>query len=345
MNSNTAVNTAEFELSDREDAGFEPCAQPFRLGNWLVDPMLNRLQQAEGSVQRHLEPRLCKLLCYLASHPQQVVDRDTLVSVLWPRVIVNENSLTRAVSELRKLLTLESSPELVYIETIPKRGYRLCPEVRPDVASNANEAVTVSPAEFDAILRVPQAWQQARGSAVAALCLALALAFLLQTSATDNQATPFSQDLSTLAMGDELIYSPAEQQLRDEIVLSNAVDADSAETDSKTTPVVDQDGERFAFIEYDHTGSTLYLGEVDSSFDPVPVFNSRDTLYNLAWSPLEDSLLFASKPALTTTAWFDREVKAQSKLYSFDLESFRLSLLVEQVPSTNPASEGELSLT
>lgn len=329
-----AETTAAYSPAlDSDNLEFDPFSQPFKLGAWQVDPLLNQLKQTDGNVTRHLEPRLAKLLCYLAAHELQVVERDTLVAVLWPRVIVNENSLTRAVSELRKLLVLESDPDRVYIETIPKRGYRLrIPPKAVDSDSGSDAAVGTH-------WQVPMALSRFRESAVGALCLALTLGVWLQYETAggfQNQGAP--------TFADELVYSVAQEQLRDEVVLSTS-EADQLETNSSTEPVLARDEQRFAFIQYDHTGSTIFLGEVDGDYEPVPIFNSRDVLFNLAWSPLEDSLLFAGKPSMTTTALFDREMADQAKLYSFDLESFRLSLLVEEAPGTRPASDAELSLT
>lgn len=344
MHFETAPETARLEQdTSAYSQQFDPFSQPFLIGDWQVDPTLNQLQQTGGSLTRHLEPRLAKLLCYLAAHQLEVVERDTLVNVLWPRVIVNENSLTRAISELRKLLTLDSDPERVYIETIPKRGYRLCVPVTP--VTRDNRQLTEA-AELPLVATVPSAMMAGAGlagklrqSAVAAFCLALTIGVMMQF----NPKT----DSNTFALpgyNDELVYSSGQEMLRDEVILSS-VDQDSLETGNSTEPVLAQDEKRFAYIQYDHTGSTIFLGEVDGAYEPVPVFNSRDILYNLGWSPLEDSLLFASKPALTTTALFDREMAEQAKLYSFDLESFRLSQLVEKAPATQGLTDAELSLT
>ena len=71
-------------------------ARPFSLGDWRVLPQLNRLQHLTSGEERQLEPRLIKLLCFLAANEHRVLSREELVQELWPRVIVNENSLTRA---------------------------------------------------------------------------------------------------------------------------------------------------------------------------------------------------------------------------------------------------------
>ncbi len=71
-----------------------------------------------------LEPRLSKLLYTLGSNACAVVSRNYLVSTIWKDTIVNEESLTRAVADLRKVLKYHFGSE-VSILTIPKRGYKL----------------------------------------------------------------------------------------------------------------------------------------------------------------------------------------------------------------------------
>ncbi|MEJ2275430.1 MAG: tetratricopeptide repeat protein, partial [Woeseiaceae bacterium] len=57
-------------------------------------------------------------------------------SALWPDVVVGEDTVARAVSRLRRALgDSVESPE--YIETLPKRGYRLIANVSPLAARDA----------------------------------------------------------------------------------------------------------------------------------------------------------------------------------------------------------------
>jgi len=315
----------------------------FLIGEWLVKPQLNELQHLNGDASRHLEPRLAKLLCYLAAHDSEVVDRDTLVSLLWPKVIVNENSLTRAVSELRKQLSSPNGEKLTYIETIPKRGYRLRLPVQGVLKPSQNVVEDFSAKHSvsqHAISQTVPVFAAAKQSVGAALCLSLVLGAWLQSNVPDSANGIVTPE----QWSDELVVSTESAGLKDEIVLSSTIplDEDSGKT---TKPVLSQDEEQFAFIQYDHTGSTLYLGQVNSDFEPVPVFNSLDVLYNLAWSPLGNALIFASKPALTP-ALYDEKRNLKSELFSFDLDSFRLSKLVEKSPfDPTHTDTSELSLT
>jgi tetratricopeptide (TPR) repeat protein len=64
------------------------------------------------------------LLFLLASRPGDVLSREEIGRALWPGVHVGEDALARTVFKLRKALDDDPRrPE--FVETIPKRGYRL----------------------------------------------------------------------------------------------------------------------------------------------------------------------------------------------------------------------------
>lgn len=64
------------------------------------------------------------VLCVLAQHAGLVLSRHALADRVWGSVHGSDESLTRAISLLRKAFRQAGVADL-YIETIPKRGYRL----------------------------------------------------------------------------------------------------------------------------------------------------------------------------------------------------------------------------
>jgi DNA-binding winged helix-turn-helix (wHTH) protein len=96
---------------------------PFSLGEWLVQPQLNRLSRSGGD-DAQLEPKMMDVLVRLARSPGEVVSREDLIDAVWPEVFISESVLTRAIAGLRRALGDDArSPR--FIETISKRGYRL----------------------------------------------------------------------------------------------------------------------------------------------------------------------------------------------------------------------------
>ena len=70
-----------------------------------------------------LAPKAFDTLLLLVQNHGHLVDKDTLLSQLWPDSIVEEVAVAHSVSQIRKALRNGKS-ELDYIETVPKRGYR-----------------------------------------------------------------------------------------------------------------------------------------------------------------------------------------------------------------------------
>lgn len=94
----------------------------FVLGDWEIRRDLNEIRKAAQTVR--LQPRQMDLLVRLSSQPGEVIPRDTLLRDVWPHDSVNDEVLSRAIAELRTALG-DSARDPRYIETIPKRGYRL----------------------------------------------------------------------------------------------------------------------------------------------------------------------------------------------------------------------------
>ena len=113
--------------------------RPFRVGDFEVHPASGEVRGWDG-VQR-LRPLLVDLLLRLAADAGQVVRRETLLEEVWPRRMVNDEVLSRAMAELRTALGDEAR-NARYIETLPKIGYRLVAPVR-EVAGPAMAATTV----------------------------------------------------------------------------------------------------------------------------------------------------------------------------------------------------------
>lgn len=98
----------------------------FRVGEWLAEPSLNRLSSDRADLR--IRPQLMDVLVCLARHHGRVVLKDELLAQVWPDRIITESGMVRCIAELRQLLG-DDSHEPRYIETIPKRGYRLVASV------------------------------------------------------------------------------------------------------------------------------------------------------------------------------------------------------------------------
>lgn len=119
----------EVKHSSREHvpaAIMEASSDSFRVGPCIVSPSLNRVRMGDDEVR--LEPKVMEVLVALARRPGEVISRQELLGLVWPDTVVTDDAINRSVSALRRVLG-DDSRNPRYIETIPKRGYRLIAEV------------------------------------------------------------------------------------------------------------------------------------------------------------------------------------------------------------------------
>ena len=73
-----------------------------------------------------VEPRAFRVLVYLLRNPRRLITKDELLNAVWNDYAVSENSLTRCIALLRRLLG-DDTRDPRYIATVPTVGYRfLC---------------------------------------------------------------------------------------------------------------------------------------------------------------------------------------------------------------------------
>jgi Tol biopolymer transport system component/DNA-binding winged helix-turn-helix (wHTH) protein len=73
-----------------------------------------------------VEPKAFRVLLYLLRNPHKLITKDELLNAVWSDTAVSENSLTRSIALLRRLLA-DDTHEPRYIATVPTVGYRfLC---------------------------------------------------------------------------------------------------------------------------------------------------------------------------------------------------------------------------
>ena len=101
----------------------------YEFGPYRVDLDERRLLRGDAPIP--LTPKAFDTLLALVENAGRGLDKEDLLRRVWPDTFVEEGSLTRNISVLRKAL---GGDEGQFIETIPKRGYRFVApvkEVRP----------------------------------------------------------------------------------------------------------------------------------------------------------------------------------------------------------------------
>ncbi len=136
-----------------------------RLGPFEFDPRSGELS-SNGSRQTLPEQPLALLKALLA-HPGELVTRDELRRELWPAetFVDFEHGLNAAVKRLRDALG-DSADAPRFIETVPRRGYRLVAPVNGDSAKPGESVTTLSAGS--AALHAEESASSARSGAASA---------------------------------------------------------------------------------------------------------------------------------------------------------------------------------
>jgi len=94
----------------------------FQLGVCYIEPAESKIVSSRGP--EHVEPRVMDVLMALVASAGRTVSREELINDVWNTNFVSDEVLSRCISLLRKHLG-DDRRKPRYIETIPKKGYRL----------------------------------------------------------------------------------------------------------------------------------------------------------------------------------------------------------------------------
>lgn len=160
---------------------------------------------AAAATAVQVEPKVMEVLVCLARRAGRVVAKDELVREVWEGRYVSDDVVWRSVRELRRALGDEARAPR-FIETIPKRGYRLLAAVAeisdggasplpPSPAAGALPAALPAPGFHLAPPAAPRARQAPRPAVIAVLalvaaCLALVAAWRLAGRRSPPAAAP-----------------------------------------------------------------------------------------------------------------------------------------------------------
>ena len=128
MSEETRQRAASEGLRDSPHAAKEtPGRETLRLyefGPFHLDPTERKLLRGNEIVA--LTPKAFDTLHLLVRNSGRVLEKDELISMLWPDTFVEEGSLSNHIFLLRKALGEDPG----FIETVPRRGYRFVGAVR-----------------------------------------------------------------------------------------------------------------------------------------------------------------------------------------------------------------------
>lgn len=135
MTRDTVVSTRERALI----AMYSVPRETYRFGQFELD--VDAVELRRHGHRLKLQPQPFKLLVLLARRAGSLVGRDDIRIELWPEgtFVDFDQSVNFAVRQIRDVLG-DSADHPLYVETIPRRGYRFIAPVEAGVASDRTPA-------------------------------------------------------------------------------------------------------------------------------------------------------------------------------------------------------------
>jgi DNA-binding winged helix-turn-helix (wHTH) protein len=115
----------------------------YEFGSFVLNISEHRLLCQGQAI--HLPPKAFELLAALTRNSGHLMEKADLMGTVWPDTHVEEANLAQTVSVLRKALGVVAGGCL-YIETVPKRGYRMVVAAKQITGEERTEPVSRKPA-------------------------------------------------------------------------------------------------------------------------------------------------------------------------------------------------------
>jgi TolB-like protein/DNA-binding winged helix-turn-helix (wHTH) protein/tetratricopeptide (TPR) repeat protein len=108
----------------------------YEFGDFRLDALRRVLSSRVGGQPLQVTGKVFDTLLHFVERPAQLLDKQALMTALWPNVVVEESNLTQTIHTLRRVLG-ERPDEHRYIVTVPGRGYRFVADVTATMLEEA----------------------------------------------------------------------------------------------------------------------------------------------------------------------------------------------------------------
>jgi Tol biopolymer transport system component/DNA-binding winged helix-turn-helix (wHTH) protein len=326
----------------------------FQAGEWVVKPELNSL--VKDDIERHIEPKVMKVLLTLASQQNRVVPKEELISAVWPDTFVGDDVLTRCISILRRV-TEDDAHTPIFIQTVPKVGYRLVAEVS-ELSEDSTPEITIPDFAPATPGEVPMEAGASRRQLILGLVLAafaivaLVGAILFYRKARNrppnaNSAFRTMQFTSYAGEQTQPAFAPDGKQIAFvwiseegtsrriyiKTIGSEAVRQLTSDADEQFSPVWSPDGKQVAYLSRSKSGLGLYIADAAAKAPPrkllIPQEPSHWEQGALSWSPDGKILIYPDHQGS----------QPNSSIFQVDLAT----LNARSISSPPPGWEGDLN--
>lgn len=114
----------------------------YRFDEFTLDLDRGALFGSKGE-ELALRPKSFQMLRYFVENADRLIDRNELMRVVWPDVIVSDDSIAQCIGEIRRVLGGDGQR---YLRTVQRRGYRFAGPVHRVAATDEPEPAEIAPA-------------------------------------------------------------------------------------------------------------------------------------------------------------------------------------------------------
>jgi Tol biopolymer transport system component/DNA-binding winged helix-turn-helix (wHTH) protein len=239
----------------------------YSFGEFAVDVEQRVLLRNEVPIP--LAPKVFDTLLILVEHSGRIVEKDALMSRLWPDSFVEEANLTFNIQQLRKSLG-DNARSPRFVETVARRGYRFIAPVRKktEVTSPTEDE---APARIDVVAAAKSNrshFSIAATAIVIMVLLGIALWFARGRNVSSASAVP---------------------------ILAAPFKSDIFVTGATVRAVITPNGKYVAYTSESSGKESIWLRKLESSENIQIVSPTNSKYYGLAVSADGDSLYFARR--------------------------------------------------
>jgi DNA-binding winged helix-turn-helix (wHTH) protein/Flp pilus assembly protein TadD len=104
-------------------------SESYEFGNFHLNVTEHKLTRIDRATDGSIPEKAFRTLVHLVRNHGSLLTKEDLLNSVWEDVIVEENNLVKAIFAIRRFLE-DTSDDPVYIETVPKHGYRFVADVK-----------------------------------------------------------------------------------------------------------------------------------------------------------------------------------------------------------------------
>jgi Tol biopolymer transport system component/DNA-binding winged helix-turn-helix (wHTH) protein len=227
-----------------------------------------------------LAPKVLQTLIFFVENQGRVITKDELFEKLWADTFVEDNALSFNISQLRKTLA-KYDHQTVFIETIPKRGFRFNADIIEISRENIEQEIVYEKHQIQEII-VEETSDELSAKRL--------------SSSKPKRYLPFVAAFVLLILGGIAFqYRQENEKMRsiDSLRTTKLTSWKSVGSNDETKYSISNSGNLFAYSSIKKDNEEIFIKQISGGED-IQVTKSQWNNFSPIWSPEDKQIAFAS---------------------------------------------------